>query len=73
MHRAPGAGNDIEPTGIATGNLLERGDCPIIALHSDHPPRARGEEGAGKATGTGADLQHVHALERAGRARNPRG
>ena len=67
------AGDDLEPAGIALGDLGERGDGAVVALDRDHAPRAGGEERAGQPAGAGSDLDHVDARERAGGARDAGG
>ena len=64
--------DDVEPAGIARRDLAERRKTALVALDGDHLPRARGEERAGQAAGSRADLDDGDAAEVAGRARDPR-
>ncbi len=62
------AGHDVEATRIARCDLRERGDGAVVALDCDHSSRALGEQCPRQSAGAGADLDHVDAVERAGRA-----
>ena len=67
------AGDDLEAARIPRGDLFERGDGAVVALDRDHPTRAGGEKRAREPARPGTDLDHVHALERTGRARDAGG
>ena len=67
------AGNDLEPFRVARGDLLQRGDRALVALDCDHAACAGDEERTGEPARAGADLDHLHAFERPGSARDPRG
>ena len=67
------AGHDVEATRIVRCDLRERGDGAVVALDRDHSSRALGEQRARQPAGAGTDLDHVDAVERAGRARDAGG
>src|SRR5262245_17799276 len=67
------AGNDLEPPGVACGDLLQRGNRALVALDCDHASRAGHEQGTREPTGAGADFDHLHAFERTRGARDARG
>ncbi len=56
-------------SGIVRGDLAERRDRALVALDRDDA-RALREQRAREPAGTGPDLDHGHAVERAGRARD---
>ena len=67
------AGHDREPARITRGDLRERSHGAAVALDRDHPPRACSEKRTGEPARPGTDLDGVHALERARRARDASG
>ena len=61
-------GDDVEAARVALGDLRERGDGALVALDGDDAPGAVGEQRAREPAGAGTDLDHGHAVERAGGA-----
>ena len=66
------AGDDLQPAGIALGDLGERGEAALVALDRHDPPRSRGKQRPGQAARSRADLDHRDAGEVAGGACDPR-
>src|SRR5262245_35573447 len=66
------ARDDLEAIGIARGDLAKRRNRALVALDGDDA-RALRQKRAGQPAGAGADLEHVYAFERAGRAGDPGG
>ena len=54
-------------------DILQRRQRTFVAFDGDHVPRAEREQRARQAAGAGADLDDGGVLERARRARDPRG
>ena len=63
---------DLEAAGIALGDLGERADGALVALDRDHAAGAGRDERAGEPARPRPDLDHVHAVERTGRAGDAR-
>src|SRR5581483_4421165 len=68
VHSPGVSGDDIEPPGIERGNRLKRREAALVLFDGDDAGGAFEQKRAGEAAGTGADLDHCHALERAGGA-----
>ena len=58
--------DDVQPAGIALGDLAKRGKAALVALDGDDLPRTRGEQRAGQPAGPRADLDDGDAVEVAG-------
>ena len=65
--------DDLQPSRIAPGNLLQRRQRALVALDGDDAPRAQRQQRARQPAGTGADLDDGGIFERARGARDPRG
>ena len=63
----------LEPAGVALRDFAECCDGAVVALDRDHLARAFGEQRAGEAAGSGPDLDHGDAVERARGAGDPAG
>ena len=63
----------MQPARIVRGDLAERRDRPLVALHRNDARRAFGEQRPCEASGAGADFQHCDAVERSGGARDAAG
>ena len=63
----------VKPAGIVRGDLGQRRDRALVALDRDHVRGAFGEQRARQPAGSGADLEHRDAFERAGGARDAAG
>ena len=63
--------NHVEPARIALRDFGERCHCPVVPLHCNHPARALREQRTGETARPGADLDHGHAVQRTGGARDP--
>ena len=65
--------HDLEPAGIALGDIVERRQRALVALDRDDALGAQRQQRARQAAGAGADLDDGRAFERACGARDPRG
>ena len=63
---------DVEPIGIAGGDLLQSRNGPLVALDCDDASGAERQQRAGQSPRPGADFEHGHAGKRPGRARDAR-
>jgi hypothetical protein len=63
--------HDLQPAGIARGNILQSGNRALVMLDRDHARGAEREQRAGQPARAGADLDDGGILERGGGARNP--
>src|SRR5262249_61014167 len=68
-----GGRDDLEPAGVTFRDLGKRAERALVALDGDLPAGADGDERAREAARSGPDLDHVHAVERPGRARDAGG
>ena len=65
--------HDLEPPGIALGDIVERGQRALVAFDRDDALGAQRQQRARQAAGAGADLDDGGAFERTCGARDPRG
>src|SRR6202023_23321 len=62
------AGDDVETAFGDGGKFAQRRQAARVAFDGDHLRGALGEERAGQAAGSGADLDDADSVERPGRA-----
>ena len=65
--------NDLEPAGIAQGNILQGGNRALVMLDRDDAFGAQCEQGARQAAGPRADLHDGGIVERSCGTRDARG
>ena len=65
--------HDLQPPGITLGDIVERGQCALVALDRDDAFGAQRQQRARQPAGAGADLDDGGVFERACGACNPRG
>jgi hypothetical protein len=63
--------DDLQPTGIAKGDLLQRRQASFVTLDCNYAFCSGCQKRPRKAAGTGTNLDHIHASERSCFAGDP--